>query len=150
MTRKRIKKVPVLDMFGGIYGYSAPEKEISIVVCDKSQADAIIVPHHYSHKVTKNSFLSFLVYYKGKINGAMQLGYGIRPKIKKIGGGSENDTDTTREFDRMWLSDDMPKFSETITLSLLHHFLRKVHPEVKTLISYADTSAGHCRIGKWE
>ena len=51
MTRKRIKKVPVLDMFGGIYGYSAPEKEISIVVCDKSQADAIIVPHHYSHKV---------------------------------------------------------------------------------------------------
>ena len=45
MTRKRIKKVPVLDMFGGIYGYSAPEKEISIVVCDKSQADAIIVPH---------------------------------------------------------------------------------------------------------
>lgn len=86
MTRKRIKKVPVLDMFGGIYGYSAPEKEISIVVCDKSQADAIIVPHHYSHKVTKNSFLSFLVYYKGKINGAMQIGYGIRPKIKKIGG----------------------------------------------------------------
>ena len=143
MTMKRIKKVPVLDMFGGIHGYSAPEKEISIVVCDKSQADAIIVPHHYSHKVTKNSFLSFLVYYKGKINGAMQLGYGIRPKIKKIGGGSENDTDTTREFDRMWLSDDMPKFSETITLSLLHHFLRKVHPEVKTLISYADTSAGN-------
>ena len=142
MTRKRIKKVPVLDMFGGIYGYSAPEKGISIVVCDKSQADAIIVPHHYSHKVTKNSFLSFLVYYKGKINGAMQIGYGIRPKIKKIE-GSENDTDTTREFDRMWLSDDMPKFSETITLSLLHHFLRKAHPEVKTLISYADTSAGN-------
>lgn len=27
MTRKRIKKVPVLDMFGGIYGYSAPENE---------------------------------------------------------------------------------------------------------------------------
>ena len=126
-------------MFGNIEGYEAVGKDIAIRICDKSQADAIIVPHHYSHKVTKNSFISFLVYYKGKINGAMQLGYGIRPKIKKVG----EDTDSTREFDRMWLSDDMPKFSETITLSLLHHFLRKVHPEVKTLISYADTSAGN-------
>ena len=40
----------------------------------------------------------------------------------------------------MWLSDDMPKFSETITISLLHHYLRKVHPEIKHLISYADNS----------
>jgi hypothetical protein len=43
----------------------------------------------------------------------------------------------------MWLSDEMPKFSETITLSLLHHYLKKVHPEVKHLISYADTSVGN-------
>ena len=43
----------------------------------------------------------------------------------------------------MWLSDEMPKFSESITLSLLHHFLRKVHPEIKHLISYADTSVGN-------
>ena len=31
----------------------------------------------------------------------------------------------------MWLSDSMPKFSETITLSLLHHYLRKAHPAIK-------------------
>ena len=43
----------------------------------------------------------------------------------------------------MWLSDDMPKFSETICLSLLHHYLRNAHPEIKVLISYADTSAGN-------
>ena len=41
----------------------------------------------------------------------------------------------------MWLSDEMPKFSETITISLLHHYLKKVHPEIKHLISYADNSS---------
>ena len=41
----------------------------------------------------------------------------------------------------MWLSDDMPKFSETITISLLHHYLKKVYPEIKHLISYADNSS---------
>lgn len=51
------------------------------------------------------------------------MGYGIRPKIK---GGY--DMDSTREFDRMWLSDDMPKYSETIVLSLFHRYLREAHP----------------------
>ena len=123
---------------GGVIGYSAPAKGIEIRECSKSEADRIIVPHHYSHKVTKNSFQSLLVYYNGRVSGALQLGYGIRPKIK---GGAP--PDEVREFDRMWLSDDMPKFSDTITLSLLHHYLRLAHPEVKTLISYADTSAGN-------
>lgn len=57
------------------------------------------------------------------------------------GGGIE--ADKVREFDRMWLSDDMPKFSETITLSLFHHYMRAAHPEVKVLISYADTTVGN-------
>lgn len=123
---------------GGVIGYSAPEKHIEIRECSKAEADRIIVPHHYSHKVTKNSFQSLLVYYNGKVNGALQLGYGIRPKIK-----GDTPPEEVREFDRMWLSDNMPKYSETITLSLLHHYMRRAHPEVKVLISYADTSAGN-------
>ena len=49
----------------------------------------------------------------------------------------------TREFDRMWLSDDMPKFSESIVLSMLHRYLREHHPEITKLVSYADESAGN-------
>jgi adenine modification enzyme len=79
-----------------------------------------------------------LVYYKGNIHGALQLGYGIRPKIK-----GEYNPDEIREFDRMWLSDEMPKFSETITLSLLHNYLKKCCPNLKALISYSDTSVGN-------
>ena len=132
----KLKKQPVLDDAGELIGYEAPEKGIKILVCDKKEAEPIIIEHHYSHKVTRNCFLSFLVYYKGEVNGALQIGYGIKPRQK----GKYN-PDEVREFDRMWLSDDMPKFSETITLSLLHHFLRKKHPEIKDLISYADNSS---------
>ena len=138
MARKRYKKVPICDLLGGCIGYEAPEKEIQIIECEKSQADRIIVAHHYSHKVTSNSFVSLLVVYKGKVNGALQCGYGIRPKIK-----GDYDSDQVREFDRMWLSDDMPKYSETIVLSLFHHYMREAHPEIKVLISYADTSVGN-------
>ena len=132
----KLKKTAILDDDGNIIGYEAKAKNIQIRVCKKSDADPIIIANHYSHKVTRNSFLSFLVYYEGKVSGALQIGYGTNPRKK----GNYN-PDEVREFDRMWLSDDMPKFSETITISLLHHYLKKVHPEIKHLISYADNSS---------
>ena len=131
----KLKKHPIIQD-DKIIGYEQKEKEIKIVVCNKKEADEIIIANHYSHKATKNSFLSFLLYYKDKVAGALQVGYGIKPRSK----GTLN-PDEVREFDRMWLSDEMPKYSETITLSLLHHYLRKVHPEIKYLISYADNSS---------
>lgn len=134
----KLKKYPVIDDFGYVIGYECPIKEIKILVCEKKQADTIVQKYHYSGKPTKNSFLSLLVYYKGVVNGALQLGYGIRPKIK-----GEFNPDEIREFDRMWLSDEMPKFSETITLALLHLFIKKAYPKIKYLISYSDTSAGN-------
>lgn len=138
MSRKRIHKQPITDLMGYCIGYEAPEKGIKIIECEKGMADRIICRHHYSHKVTQNSFVSLLVVYMGGVEGALQCGYGIRPKIK-----GDYKPEEVREFDRMWLSDKMPKFSETITLSLFHHYMRLAHPEVKVLISYADTSAGN-------
>jgi len=67
----KIKKYPITGDNGQIIGYEAPDKGIKIVVCDKKDADPIIIANHYSHKVTKNSFLSFLVYYYDKVSGAL-------------------------------------------------------------------------------
>lgn len=138
MKRKHIAKQPIYNLFGMCIGYEAPEKGIRIVECEKSVADRIVEKYHYSHKVTKNSFCSLLVYHYGKVSGALQCGYGIRPKIK-----GDYSPEQVREFDRMWLSDEMPKFSETIVLSLFHRYMRLAHPDVKVLISYADTSVGN-------
>lgn len=132
----KLKKIPIFDLVG-CCGFSCPSKGIEIVECEKALADSVIVPNHYSHKAVSNSCINLVVLYHGKVEGALQIGYGIRPKIK-----GDLAPENTREFDRMWLSDNMPKFSETIVLSLLTHYLKKSHPEIKVLISYADTSAG--------
>jgi hypothetical protein len=54
-----LKKNPVYDWTNFIIGYECISKEIKILVCKKSQADEIIVKHHYSKKPTKNSFCLF-------------------------------------------------------------------------------------------
>lgn len=140
--RKKLGKTPIFGFCGFIVGYECKDKGIRLVECDKSQADSVLVPHHFSHKVTMNSCINLLVLYNGKISGAMQIGYGIRPHIKTEREGVL-DYHKVREFDRMWLSDEMPKYSETICLSLLHHYLRATHKEIKYIISYADTSIGN-------
>ena len=104
----------------GLVTYSNQAK-IKILKVNKSQADNLVCKYHYSKKPTTNSFLSFLVYYNNKINGVLQLGYGIRPKSKGY-----FDYKEVREFDRMWLSDEMPKYSETIVISCLHKYLKLV------------------------
>lgn len=65
MARKRYKKVPIYDLAGRCIGYEAPEKGIRIIECEKAEEDRIICQHHYSHKVTQNSFVSLLVVYMG-------------------------------------------------------------------------------------
>ena len=134
----KLNKTPIKDWTDYIVGYECKNKNIKIVMCEKDQADNIIVKHHYSKKPTKNSFLNLLVYYNDKVSGALQIGYGIRPEI--IG---EFNKGEVVEFDRMWLSDEMPKFSETITLSLLNKFLKSRYKDLKAIISYSDTSVGN-------
>lgn len=65
MRRKKLRKLPITDLMGYCIGYEAPDKGIRIIECEKAQADRIICRHHYSHKVTQNSFVSLLVVYMG-------------------------------------------------------------------------------------
>lgn len=109
---------------------------------DKSTADKIVTQYHYSHKPTSNSFVSLLV---NDGLGVLQLGYGIRPQLK--GKLAEICQDGNWcEFDRMWLSDDLPKFSESRLISLLFFFLKFRFPNIKFVITYADESAGNSGI----
>ena len=107
-------------------------------------ADDIIEKHHYAGKATKNRFASFGIYRTGedKLLGVIQLGYGIRPHMKHTWGADVNHSNSV-EFDRMWLSDDLPKFSETIVLSCLRKYLKHAHKNIKYILSYADGSVGN-------
>lgn len=104
-----------------------------------SVVDKMVAKYHYSHKTTKNRFLSFLVN-DGK--GFLQLGYGIRPHIKANISKYIN-ADNYCEFDRMWLSDALPKFSESQVIALLLSYLKQVYPKIHFVITYADGSVGN-------
>ena len=104
-----------------------------------SVVDKLVIKHHYSHKATKNRFLSFIV---GAQEGFLQLGYGIRPRMKHTITKLIT-ADNYCEFDRMWLSDSLPKFSESRVIGLLLSYLKQVYPRIKFVITYADGSVGN-------
>lgn len=87
MGRRKLNKSPVLGLCGFVIGYECKEKGIKIVECDKAQADSIVVPHHFSHKVTKNSCINLLVLYRGNIRGrcrlAMEYDHISRPRKER-------------------------------------------------------------------
>lgn len=119
-------------------------KWIEVRECDAAAADEMVEAHHYSGKATQNRFISLGVYaptIRAGMLGVLQLGYGIRPAIKGTWGGQVTG-ENSREFDRMWLDDCLPKFSETIALSCLEHYLRARWTNVRFLITYADGSTG--------
>lgn len=111
---------------------------LTITEVDSASVTPIIEKYHYSHKATPNHFLSFDV---NNGLGAIQLGYGIRPKMKHT--ISKYIDNNYCEFDRMWLDDVLPKNSESQVISLLLKHLRKYHPHIQFVITYADGSAGN-------
>src|SRR4030067_2038433 len=115
---------------------------LQLIECDNDEADKVIIKYHYSHKVTKNRFKSFSI---NNGMGYLQLGYGIRPHMKHS--ISELITkDNYCEFDRMWLSDELPKNSESQVIALLLSYLKQVYRQIKFVITYADESAGNTGI----
>ena len=82
---KHYKAGPVKDLFGQIVGWQHSKKDICILRADKSEVDRIVARHHYSKKPCTNSFCSLVVMYRGGLCGAVQIGYGIRPKKKEEG-----------------------------------------------------------------
>lgn len=113
--------------------------EITIKETESKQVRELIEKNHYSHKTTPNHFLSFDV---NNGLGALQLGFGIRPH-KKNTISSLITTDNYCEFDRMWLSDELPKNSESQTIAKLLSYLKQNYPKIKFIITYADGSAGN-------
>jgi len=95
--------------------------------CNSSEADKLVIANHYSHKTTKNRFKSFLV---NDGLGVLQLGYGIRPG-KKEHIHKMITKDNYCEFDRMWLSDELPKFAESQVISLLLNYLKQVYKNIQ-------------------
>lgn len=49
----------------------------------------------------------------------------------------------TWELARLWIADGVPQNAETWLIARSVQYIKRSHPEVKVLVSYADPSAGH-------
>ena len=127
------------NLFGENYDKKISNGFITLKEISSNEARNLIEQYHYSHKTTPNHFLSFDV---NDGLGVLQLGFGIRPH-KKHTISSLITKDNYCEFDRMWLSDDLPKNSESQTISVLIKYLKKYYSKIKFIITYADGSVGN-------
>jgi hypothetical protein len=111
-------------------------KDIQIKVIDSASSRKIVERHHYSGKCTQNSQIHFGVFLNGRLEGALQFGPSIdkRRMAQNLGIGFNE----SLELNRMALSDNCPKNSESRALGICLRILRKKYPHLKVIISFAD------------
>lgn len=111
-------------------------KDIEIKVIDSASSRKIVERYHYSGKCTQNSQIHFGVFLNGRLEGALQFGPSIdkRRMAQNLGIGFNESI----ELNRMALSDNCPKNSESRALSICLRILKKKYPFLKIVISFAD------------
>lgn len=106
-----------------------------------SEAKEIIEQYHYTKSCPKATY-SLGFYYKDKLCTVIVYG---QPSNSNLAaslweGGNEQEC---LELLRLFSFDWCPKNIESYCISQSIKWLKKNHPEIKMLVSYADTSVGH-------
>ena len=102
-------------------------------------AKSLIQRHHYLHSLPGGTQLAFGVFFGTSLLGALTLGVGPANAHRLIDGSGPRDCAT---LTRLWLSDDLPKNSESRVIGTVLRSLKK-HTDLKFLLSYADPAQGH-------
>lgn len=112
-------------------------KDIILRPIARQEADALVKRVHYSGKVVNNSQVHIGVFYRGKLEGAMQFGPSLdKRKIQGLVSGTL--WNEFIELNRMAFSDALPRNSESRALGVAMRLLRKHTPHLKWVISFAD------------
>lgn len=97
----------------------------------------LVEKHHYMHRKPPISY-AFYVAVEREIKGVITFGI---PGSHHMLLSACEDTRAVLELNRLWVSDDMPRNTESTFVS---YALRKL--PAKIILSYADTAAGHSGI----
>lgn len=112
-------------------------KEIVLRPIPASDANELVKRVHYSGKVVQNSQLHIGVFYRGKLEGAMQFGPSLdKRKIQGLVSGTA--WHEFIELNRMAFTDVLPRNSESRALSIAMKLLRKFAPQIKWVVTFAD------------
>lgn len=112
-------------------------KDIELRAVTAKEANECVKRLHYSGKVVANSQLHIGVFYKGRLEGAMQFGPSL-DKRKVLGLVKGTPWNGCIELNRLALSDRLPRNSESRAISVAMRMIRKYAPHVQWVISFAD------------
>lgn len=114
--------------------HSLQVKPISFAV-----AKVPIVRGHYLHSLAGGTCLAFGAFLDNRLLGALTAGAGPLNVYALVDGAIPNDC---LVLTRLWLSDELPKNSESRVLGVVLRSLRR-HTNLKFLVTYADPAQGH-------
>ena len=102
-------------------------------------AKELLVLRHYLHSMPGGTRLSFGVFVGKRLLGALALGVGPKLGHRLVEGATAGDCVT---LTRLWLSDELPRNSESKVIGVVLRALRR-HTCLKFVLAYADPNAGH-------
>jgi hypothetical protein len=120
-------------------GLDAIVMSLNITPISQIDAKQLLVCHHYLHSFPGGTRLSFGVYLDARLLGALTFGVGPYLGYKLVKDASPDDVVT---LTRLWLSDGLPKNSESHVIGIVLRSLRK-ETSLKFVLAYSDPAAGH-------
>lgn len=112
-------------------------KDIVLRPISAKEANDLVKRVHYSGRVAPNSQLHIGVFFRGKLEGAMQFGPSLdKRKIQGLVSGTQ--WHEFIELNRMAFSDNLPRNSESRALSIAMRLLKKNAPQIKWVVTFAD------------
>ena len=118
---------------------SAALQSIEVKALPWAAAKAVVEQNHYLHSMPGGTCRAFGAFVGARLLGALTLGAGPRNAPSLVAGAEAGDCLT---LTRLWLSDDLPRNSESRVIAVVLRSLRQ-HTSIKFLLSYADPSQGH-------
>jgi hypothetical protein len=102
-------------------------------------ARKLLEREHYLHSFPGGTKLAFGAFVVTRLLGALTLGAGPANAYSLVDGATPDDCLT---LTRLWLSDELPKNSESRFIGVVLRSLKR-HTKLKFLVSYADPAQGH-------
>lgn len=102
-------------------------------------AKAVLVRHHYLKSMPGGTQLALGAFVGLRLQGVLTLGVGPPMVFRLVDGADPSDCAT---LSRLWLSDALPRNSESRVLGVILRALKR-HTSLKFLVSYADPAMGH-------
>jgi hypothetical protein len=117
------------------------DDELQIKEINRDLANETIRANHYSRKIYNATYIHLGVFLNQVFVGVLQYGYAMNPaSCSSVVAGTE--MDQYLELNRMWLSDNAPRNTESRALSHSFKYIRGKFPKVKWIQSFADERCG--------